>query len=85
MRAREVPAVSVGTTGAAPLSALVDVPAADPGGVLGVALVTRAGETPDRVGAVGQLSAVRRSIELKTTLVMILYTINEIQVNERRP
>ena len=70
MRAREVPAIRVWTTGAAPLGALVDVPAADPGGVLGVPLVTRAGEAPDSVGAVRQFSTVRRSIELKTTLVI---------------
>ena len=64
MRADGVPAVGVLLTGVAALRALVDVPAALPGGVLGVAGLAGAGEAPHRVGAVGLLTTVRRPIEL---------------------
>ena len=60
-----VPAVSVGFTGGAPLRALVQVPAAHPGGVGGEPRVTGAGEAAHRVGAGGLYPTVGRPIEVE--------------------
>ena len=64
MRADEVPAVGVVLAAVASLRALVDVPAAGPGGVLGVAWLTGAGEAPHSVATGGVLPAVGSPVEL---------------------
>ena len=72
MRSNQVPAVGVGLAGVASLRALVDVPAAGPGGVLGVAGVTGAGEAAHGVGAEGVLATVGRPIELDVVLLTLV-------------
>ena len=64
MRPVQVPAVSVGLAGAASLRALVDVPAAHPGHMCGVASVAGAGEAANSVGAGGLLSTILGPIEM---------------------
>ena len=64
MRTNKVPAVCVLLAGAAPLSALVDVPAAHPGLVGGEASLTVAVEAAGGVDAVRLLPAVLGPIEV---------------------
>ena len=65
MGAIPVPAVSVCSTGAATLSALIEVPAAHPGSVGSEARVTGAGEAAHRVGAGGLYATVGSPIEVE--------------------
>ena len=64
MRPNQVPAVCVSLAGAASLRTLIDVPAAHPGHMLGVASVTGAGEAAHSVGAGGILSTILGPIEM---------------------
>ena len=67
-----VPAVGVGPAAAAALRALVDVPAAHPGGVGGEPRVTGAGEAAHRVGAGGLYPAVGSPIEVDVVNITLV-------------
>ena len=75
MGAIPVPAVSVCSTGAATLSALIEVPAAHPGSVGSEARVTGAGEAAHRVGAGGLYPTVGRSIEIEVVRITFIQLI----------
>ena len=75
MGAIPVPAVSVCSTGAATLSALIEVPAAHPGSVGSEASVTGAGEAAHRVGAGGLYATVGRPIEIEVVRITFIQLI----------
>ena len=86
MRPHQVPAVSVLLAGVAALRALVDIPAAHPGGVLGVAGLAGAGEAPHGVGAVSVLPTVGGPIELEVVQLALVnvHTLGLLQAGVAR-
>ena len=72
MRPVPVPAVGVGPAAAAALRALVDVPAAHPGGVLGEPRLTGTAEAAHAVGAGGLNATVSRPIEVGVVRVTLV-------------
>ena len=75
MGAIPVPAVSICSTGAATLSALIEVPATHPGSVGSEPGVTGAGEAAHRVGAGGLYPTVGRPIEVQVVRITFIQLI----------
>ena len=71
----QVPAVSVGPAVVAPFSALIDVPAAYPGGVFSEPSVTGAGEASSIVGAISLNTTVCSPIEVNVVNITLIQLI----------